>query len=150
MRLRNFTNKKLSLFSLTSLLLVGFCLLPCGGSAAMAAKADHVQNKSHKEMGSMDHAAVGGMEAHNCHGGNEGTLQITDDAKTASCLYCNISSPSAFQEARSFSFIAFDLSRDAGFDYSQSYSIVGGLLNLDLPPPGYNQPIYILNSTYII
>jgi len=147
--MRNFTNKKFALLSLTSLLLVSFCLLPCGGSTAMAAKSGHAHNKSHKEMGNMDHAAGGKMEAHNCRGGSNGALKITDETDTASCQHCTISVPAILKDTKVFSHITFDLPRNEGLN-NILLSSTGGLLNLYLPPPRHKSPIYIINSIYII
>jgi hypothetical protein len=144
--MRNFTNKKLSLFGLASLLLVSFCLLPCGGAAAMAARSGHVHDKSHKEMGSMDHA---GMEAHSRHGGDKGALHVNGDAKTASCQHCNISAPAILKDTKVPGCTAFDLPKNEGSD-NLLLSSTGGLLKLDLPPPRHKNPIHIINSIYII
>jgi len=115
----------------------------------MAATSGHAHDKSHEEMGSMDHAAGGDMEAHNCHGGNKNTLKITDDVKTASCPHCYISAPAILKDTKVLSLIAFDLPNNEGIN-NILLSSKGSLLKLNLPPPRYKNPIYIINSSYII
>ncbi len=139
MMFRTIKKKRLAILSLTSLLLVSFCLIPCGNSGIADAHASI--------HGEMHQAHAGEMESHPCHGGDSAGFELKQGGDHG-CLHCDTDSPAALVDSKI---------NNLKFAYSapQSFEIIAAAdgsttIWTDIRPPGLLRPIYILNSTYLI
>ena len=142
MRNRRFKNKYVSVFSLVAFLFATTCLIPCGGFELTKAEAGVHHDSGDKAAGHV----MAKMESHSCHGAGNLTAITVED----SCPHCDISSPSDFQETRSFNFSIIGVNTTEGIGHLLSLSSTGGLSKLNLPPPRHKNPLYVINSIYII
>ncbi|MDT8316561.1 MAG: hypothetical protein RQ824_01030 [bacterium] len=136
-----YKNKRISLISLTSLLLVSFCLIPCGKAGLLRAEAS--------QQAGMRHEAAAEMKGHSCHNSSSSDFQIKE-WDLNSCIHCDSSTPAIIQSVKS----SFSIDHPASIraEHLLSYN---ESLNTDqkwaaLKPPGEVRPIHILNSIFII
>lgn len=136
-----YKNKRISLISLTSLLLVSFCLIPCG-------KAGLLQAEASTEAG-MHHEGADEMKGHSCHDSSSSDFQLKESDHNT-CLHCDSSTPAIIQSVKS-SFSTDQLaSIRAEHPLSNNESLNVHQKWAALKPPGKARPIHILNSIFII
>ncbi len=134
-------NRRISVISLTSLLLVSFCLIPCGKTGLLQAEAS--------TQAGMHHEGAGEMEGHSCHDSSSSDFQLKKSDHN-SCLHCESSTPAVIQTAHK------ELSKSQTAAIGTEYFISkSGISNSYLKwailmPPGQGRPIHILNSIFII
>ena len=134
-------NKRISVISLTSLLLVSFCLIPCGKAGLLKAEAN--------SQAGMHHEASAEMKGHSCHDSSSGDLQLIE-VDLNSCIHCDSSTPAIIQSVKS-SFSADQLaSLRAEYLLSNEESSNSYQKWAALKPPGKTRPIHILHSIFII
>ena len=137
---KTFRNKRITVAALTSLLLVSFCLIPCGKSGLITAEA-----KTHAEMG---HDMGGGMKGHSCHDSASADVQLKA-GDHGGCLHCDLSNPGIIQTANT-GFSDQVAAVETVYTVSLS-SLSSSYLNwATLRPPGPDRPIHLLNSIFII
>lgn len=135
-------NKRLTILSLTSFLLISFCLIPCGEVGLLSADAG-----THGDMHSGHGEAV---ETHSCHGSRvayDEELRASDAELV--CFHCDLSAPLALQDINPQIFKV--KTAETSIDELHFYSVA--LLKSyfqNLGPPGLAEPIYLLNETYLI
>ena len=136
-----YRNKRISVISLTSLLLVSFCLIPCGKAGLLNAEAGISSGMQHK----------GGTEmaGRSCHGSSSSDFQIKE-GDLNSCLHCDSSTPAIIQSVKS-SFSADQLASIRA-EHLLSNNIASNSYQkwATLKPPGKTRPIHILHSIFII
>ena len=136
-----YRNKRISVISLTSLLLVSFCLIPCGKAGLLNAEAGISSG--------MQHEGGTEMAGRSCHGSSSSDFQIKE-GDINSCLHCDSSTPAIIQSVKS-SFSADQLASIRS-EHLLSNNIASNSYQkwATLKPPGKARPIYILNSIFII
>lgn len=142
--MRTFKSKRFALFTLTSLLFVSFCLIPCGGFKVRDAEAGVHHGSGLKAAGNV----MADMESHSCYNGGHVAAITGADADT--CLHCVVSVSAVPHETRSLNLGALGFYMGGGLEDTHFYPYVAAFSEFDLPPPKFNKPIYILNSTYLI
>ena len=136
-----YKNKRISVISLTSLLLVSFCLIPCGKAGLLKAETS--------PQAGMHHEAAAEMKEHSCHDSSSSDFQIKE-GDINSCLHCDSSTPAIIQPLKSpFSTdqfaslrVEYLLSSEESSNSYQKWAT--------LKPPGKSRPIHILHSIFII
>ena len=141
MFVKYFRNKRSATVALTSLLLVSFCLIPCGKAGLLTAEAGISSE--------MQHEGGTEMAGQSCHGSSSSDSQIKE-GDTNSCLHCDSSTPAIIQSVKS-SFSADQLA-SLRAEHLLSNNIASRTYQkwATLKPPGKTRPIYILNSIFII
>ena len=137
---KTFRNKRITLLSLTAILLVSFCLIPCGKAGLLKAEA-----ASHAGM---VHEMTGEMAGHSCHDTASADFQISE-LEQASCPHCDSATPGILQTAGT------DFSvQPAAIETDHAVSLSGLSTSYvkwaTLRPPGTERPIHLLNSIFII
>ena len=136
-----YKNKRISIISLTSLLLVSFCLIPCGKAGILKAEAS--------QQTGMHHEAAEEMKGHSCHDSSSSDFQIKE-RDLNSCIHCDTPSPAIIESVKNdFSTDQLASMREellpSNEEYSNSYQ-----KRAALKPPGKSRPIHILHSIFII
>lgn len=141
MFVKYFRNKRLTVVALTSLLLVSFCLIPCGKAGLLTAEAGISSGMKHE----------GGAEqaGRSCHGSSSSDSQLKE-GDLNSCLHCDSATPAIIQSVKSS--FSTDQLASIRAEHLLSNKIASNSYQkwATLKPPGKARPIYILNSIFII
>ncbi len=138
---KTFRNKRITAVALTSILLVSFCLIPCGKAGLLKAEA--------AMPSTMAQGMAGEMEEHSCHDSTASAdFQLKADEQV-SCLHCDVSTPAIIQT------VSTDFSNQTATNETVSLVSLSTLSTsyvkwATLRPPGPDRPIHLLNATFII
>ena len=145
MLLKNLKNKKVTLLTITSMLLISVCLLPCRGLAMSGADSMSHNNSSTEATTSHEKH----FSSLSCHDTAKADLQY-DSSNEMSCPHCELFAPAAVKDARTNVTTSLYNILDFETDPSSYHLSQESQFDLDHPPPRLKQPIHKIHSIYII